>query len=133
MKSSIIEVVMNKPFEEALGIIKMNIVSNGFLILNEINTTEILAKHGIQIGELKQLLFFHPTYMKDVLEIDPLLVNEVPLKFVVRSISHSDTSVSIQNPIKTMNDYKGADLLANKLLDKVQLIMNQISRYNLLN
>ncbi len=124
MKSSIIEVAVNKPFDEAINALRANIVTNGFMILHEINTTEILSKHGVQIGELRQVLFFHPNFMKDVLKIDNLLVNEVPLKFVVRSIKNNETSISITNPLDSMSDYYGAEALASKLLEKIMLILN---------
>ena len=123
MKSAIIEVTVNKPFEEAMNILRTNIVSNGFIVLHEINTTEILSKQGIKIDELRQLLFFHPNYMKDLLDIDPLLVNEVPLKFVIRSINQSETSISISNPKESMRDYKGAEDLSALLLEKIHLIL----------
>jgi uncharacterized protein (DUF302 family) len=124
MRSSIIEIAVKKPFDEAINALKANIVANGFLILHEINTTEILSKHGIKINELRQLLFFHPNYMKDVLQIDPLLVNEVPLKFVIRSIKHNETSISISNPLQSMSDYKGTEALSTELLEKIMLIIS---------
>lgn len=124
MKSSIIEVAVYKSFEETINTLKSNIVTNGFLVLHEINTTEILSKHGIKIAELRQLLFFHPDFMNDVLKIDHLLVNEVPLKFVIRSIDLNETCISISNPLETMSDYSGAETLAAKLLEKIMLILN---------
>jgi uncharacterized protein (DUF302 family) len=124
MRSAIIEIVIKKPFDELINILRTNIVASGFLIIHEINTTEILSKHGIKINELRQLLFFHPNHMKDVLSIDPLLVNEVPLKFVIRSINKKETSISIFNPLESMSDYKGSETLAHELLDKIMLIVN---------
>lgn len=124
MKSSIIEVAIKEPFDETLVKLSSNIVANGFMILHEINTTEILSKNGIKIDELRQVLFFHPSYMKDVLSIDYLLVNEVPLKFVIRSIKHNETSISISNPLESMSDYSGAEALSAKLLEKIMLILN---------
>jgi len=124
MKSSIIEIAIKKPFDVTLGKLNANIIANGFMILHEINTTEILSRNGIKIEELRQVLFFHPSYMKDVLSIDYLLVNEVPLKFVIRSIKHNETSISILNPLESMKDYNGAEKLAVILLEKIMLILN---------
>ncbi len=124
MKSAIIEVTVNRPFEEVMNTLRANIVSNGFMVLHEINTTEILSKQGIIIDDLRQLLFFHPSYMKDVLNVDPLLVNEVPLKFVVRSLNRNETNISIASPLESMSDYLGAEAIAAKLLEKILLILN---------
>ncbi|NVO10814.1 MAG: DUF302 domain-containing protein [Bacteroidales bacterium] len=123
MKSSIIEVTINKPFDEAINNLRSKITANGFLVLHEINTTEILSKHGIIIDELRQILFFHPKYMKDVLSIDPLLVNEVPLKIVVRSISGDKISLSIANPTESMSDYNNSQILSAELLEKINQIL----------
>jgi len=124
VKSAIVEIVVNESFEDAINSLKKNIVAKGFLVLHEINTTEILLKHGIIIDELRQLLFFHPDYMVDVLKIDMLLVNEIPLKFVVRSINQNETSISFTNPLKSMSDYQNAEDLAIRLLEKVYLILD---------
>lgn len=123
MKSAIIETTVSKPFDEVLETLRINIVSNGFLVLHEINTMEIMAKQGIKIDPLRQLLFFHPTYMESVLRIDPLMVNEVPLKIVVRAVSPEETSVSYPNPTETMHGYIGVEILAAELNEKVKRIV----------
>ena len=123
MKSAIEESIVMKPFDEVLATLRNNIVSNGFLVLHEINTMEILAKSGIEINPLRQILFFHPTYMKDILAIDPLMVNEVPLKIVVRFIDSTNTSVSFPNPTKNMLGYGGSESLAFELYGKLQDIV----------
>lgn len=124
MKSSIIEVFVTKPFEVTLNELKAKIVANDFLLLHEINTKDIMAKQGIVIDELRQILFFHPNYMKQVLDIDPQLVNEVTLKIVLRSISLNETSISIPNPTLTMSDYVGSKELASELFKKIMSILS---------
>ena len=123
MKSAIIEVSILKPFEEVLSVVRANIRAEGFLLLHEINTQEILANHGITIGELRQIFFFHPSYMVDILKNDPLAVNEVPLKLVIRSTTREETHLSFPNPVATMMDYNCDKALAVELLKKIRSIL----------
>ncbi len=123
MKSAIIETIINKPFEQVLTAIRNNIVSNGFLLLHEINTQEILANHGIKINQLRQLLYFHPSYMTDVLKSDPLAVNEVPLKIVIREIENCKISISFPNPTINFSDYDCDKEIGLELLGKIKSIL----------
>ncbi len=71
-------------FEETLRALRDNIVSADMMVLHEIDTQAIIAKAGVPSDGLRQLLYFHPRYMKRVLEANPAAVIEAPLKFVVR-------------------------------------------------
>lgn len=82
--------IVQRPFEEVLAKVKANIIANGFLLIHEINTKEILRKNGYDIADLRQLLFFHPIFMNEILEKDIDSVIKVPLKIVVRA-EHSHT------------------------------------------
>ncbi|TRX37279.1 DUF302 domain-containing protein [Flavobacterium sp. ZT3R18] len=94
-----VERIVDKPFFEIIDLAKSAITKNGFLVLHEINTTEIMMKFDFEIKELRQLLFFHPEYMKLILEIDPSAVIKVPLKMVVREINENQTAIICTNPI----------------------------------
>ena len=123
MKSAIIEKIFEKPFEQVLTAIRGNIASNGLLLLHEINTQEVLAKHGIEIKPLRQVLFFHPRYMSEILGGDPLAVNEAPMKIVIREIDTIQTSVSFPNPVISFSDYNCDKIMAIELLEKINSII----------
>jgi uncharacterized protein (DUF302 family) len=122
MKAAIKESILDQPFSIVLSDVKRNILSNDFLLIHEINTKQILAAHHIIIPELRQLFFFHPRYMKEILASDPLAVNEVPLKIVIREIERDKTSISFPNPVVNLDDYKVNPDMARELLKKIQLI-----------
>ena len=83
MKSGIIVKEFDMPFNAVCHAITQNIKSAGFLLLHQINTQDIVSKHGIAIRPLKQFLFFHPTYIDQIIKQDPLAINEIPVKVVV--------------------------------------------------
>ena len=122
MKSSIIEKITVLSFETVCKLIRNNIASNGFLILNEINTQEIVARHGIVIPKLIQILFFHPRYISIIMENDPLAINEVPIKIVIREINDNNTSISFPNPEISFSDYHFLEKLALELFNKINAI-----------
>ncbi len=122
MRSSIIEKTTTLPFETVCQLIRNNIASNGFLILNEINTQKIVVQQGIVIPKLIQILFFHPRYISIILENDPLAINEVPIKIVIREIKDCNTSVSFPNPEMSFREYNSLGKLALELLNKISII-----------
>jgi uncharacterized protein (DUF302 family) len=98
------EVIINKPFAEALDLTRAAIVSNGFLIIHEINTTLIMNNAGYVIPEIRQLLFFHPTYMKSLLDVMPEAVISVPLKIVLTETKDNTTKLMFTDPMILFQD-----------------------------
>jgi uncharacterized protein (DUF302 family) len=78
-----IELVSLYDFEHTLDRLRQGIQAQGFLLLHEIDTQKIVKAHGVEIAGLKQLLFFHPRYIKAILAANSAGVVEAPLKFVV--------------------------------------------------
>ena len=106
MKSTVLSKEFNLPFEVVYNSIKGNINESGFLLLHEIDTQKIVSKHNIHIRELKQLLFFKPKYIIQILDQDSLAINDIPLKIVIYKLENGLISVSCQNPIKDLIDYE---------------------------
>ncbi len=123
MKSAIIERTFDLPFEEVYNSIRNNIVANGFLLLHEINTQEIVAKHGMKIRPLGQLLFFHPKYIEKIINEDELAINEIPIKVVVIEKDDGIISVSFPNPVVNFSDYNLDSQTASELLERIGTIL----------
>ena len=124
MKSTVEHGVYNISFDKAYETIKKRIVDEGFLLLHEINTQEIVAKHGVDIPALRQLLFFEPKYIAQIMELDPLGINDIPLKLVLHDLGENGTSISFQNPALSLKDYNLEDPMRNELLERVRRILN---------
>lgn len=123
MKAAIKEIINHQPFNSVLSNIKKNILLNDFLLIHEINTKQILATHGVTIPELRQLLFFHPRYMQQILDNDPLGVNEAPLKIIIREIERDKTSVSFPDPDVNFADYNLSSTMVKELSAKIHSIV----------
>lgn len=123
MKFTVQEKILNTSFLETYIALKEKIVSNGFLLLHEIDTKQIVSKHGIDIPPLKQLLFFKPNYISQIMDSDYLAINDIPLKFVIKYLGESSTSVSYQNPAENLIDYNLDDHMREALLESIKNIL----------
>jgi len=112
-------------FEDTVKMLKEQISAAGMLLISEINTQEILQKHGISINGFRQLLFFHPGYMKTLLSIDAHAAIEVPLKVVVRECGSGKAEIWFNDVMRTLGEYQGMDLLAHDLQLKISAIVSE--------
>ena len=124
MKATVIHKTLDYCFTETYSIIKERILQNGFLLLHEINTQKIVAKQGIIIPELIQLLFFEPKYIGQIMEKDPLAINDIPLKIVIQDLGHGSTQLSFQDPVRNLRDYKLEGEMLNELRKRIDEILN---------
>tara|TARA_E500000318_G_scaffold99024_1_gene100784 strand:- start:11200 stop:11577 length:378 start_codon:yes stop_codon:yes gene_type:complete len=124
MKAHVIRQTVPVPFGQLYGALKKRIVDHGFLLLHEIDTQAIVAKHGVSIPQLKQLLFFEPKYIAEIMANDPLAINDIPLKLVLQEIDAQTTQLSFKNPVGSLQDYGLKPEMAEELLERVQGILS---------
>lgn len=124
MKATVLHKTLGYSFYETYTMIKERIKQNGFLLLHEINTQNVVAKQGIIIPKLIQLLFFEPKYVGQIMENDPLAINDIPLKFVIRNLGNGHTEVSFQDPVGNLRDYKLEGEMLNELRKRIDEILN---------
>ena len=124
MKAHVEHQTLPLPFGQVYGTLKQRITEHGFLLLHEIDTRVIVAKHGITIPPLRQLLFFEPKYIAQIMANDPLAINDIPLKLVLQEIDVHNTQLSFKNPVGSLRDYGLNPEMAEELLKRVQGILS---------
>ncbi|MHA7832798.1 MAG: DUF302 domain-containing protein, partial [Flagellimonas sp.] len=67
--------------------------------------------------------FFEPKYIAQIMENDPLAINDIPLKLVIQEIDAQTTQLSFKNPVGSLQDYNLDPSIATELLDRVQGIV----------
>lgn len=123
MKAHVEHQTLPLPFGQVYGTLKQRITEHGFLLLHEIDTQAIVAKHGITIPPLRQLLFFEPKYIAQIMANDPLAINDIPLKLVLQEIDAQTTQLSFKNPVGSLQDYGLDAAMAEELLERVRGIV----------
>ncbi|USD25101.1 DUF302 domain-containing protein [Flagellimonas marinaquae] len=124
MKAHVIRQTVPVPFGQVYKTLKQRITEQGFLLLHEIDTQAIVAKHGVSIAPLRQLLFFHPKYIAEIMANDPLAINDIPLKLVLHQLDETTTQLSFKNPVHSLQDYGLKPEMAVELLNRVQAILS---------
>lgn len=124
MKAHVIHHTLPLPFGQLYGALKKRIVDHGFLLLHEIDTQAIVAKHGVYIPHLRQLLFFHPKYIAEIMANDPLAINDIPLKLVLQEIDAQTTQLSFKNPVGSLQDYGLKPEMGEELLGRVIFLLD---------
>lgn len=83
-------------FSATVDHLKAAIVASGFWLIAEIDPQMLLGRAGIAMPPARQLLFFHPRFMAQLLSTNPNGLPEAPLKFVV--LVHADGLVRVHHP-----------------------------------
>ena len=124
MKTNVNHQTLQQPFGQVYDTLKKRIVAHGFLLLHEIDTQAIVAKYGVSIPQLRQLLFFEPKYIAQIMENDPLAINDIPLKLVLQEIDAQTTQLSFKNPVGSLQDYGLDPAMAAEMLERVKRIVD---------
>ena len=124
MKAHVEHKLLPLPFGQVYNTLRQRITDHGFLLLHEIDTQAIVAKQGITIPPLRQLLFFEPQYIAQIMAGDPLAINDIPLKLVLQEVDAHTTQLSFKNPVGSLQDYGLDPELAEELLVRVQGILS---------
>jgi len=105
----------NFQFEETISRLRHAIAAHELLLISEIDPQKILMSAGMKLRQARQMLFFHPRYMKRLLQADARAVTEVPMKIVV--LAAVDGTVVLRGPEFThaFAHYSGLVELATEL------------------
>ena len=90
--------------DAAVVALKSAIIAADVWVLHEIDPQALLHRGGIEIGPARQLLFFHPRFMKRLLDAEPAAGLEAPLKFLVLP-EGPDVVVRWYDPLQSFSRY----------------------------
>jgi len=103
--------VSNAPFEEVIWRLRDAIEGAGLWVLQEINSNMLLKRGGYGAAPVRQILFFHPSFMARILEADSAAVLEAPLKIAILELPSGIVQVRWTDPVALFARY-GSTLLA---------------------
>lgn len=113
-------------FSETVAMLKDAIESENLMVLKEIDAQQMLRMVGVKTKGMKQILFFHPHFMKEIIQINKNAGIEPPLKVLVMEKPNGKVMVKYIKPTYIFGKYKGLEKTGEKLEKLVQKIVAQV-------
>jgi uncharacterized protein (DUF302 family) len=109
-------------FSETVDMVKGAIEQQNLMVIHVIDGQKMLKMGGKDVGGMKQLFFFHPSYMKKVIEANSMAAIVIPLKMIVME---KDGKVMVRYfmPSTVLKPYKGTEAIAKELDTKMTKII----------
>jgi len=102
-------------FDATVAALKQAIEGENLMVIHEINPQQMLRMVGMRVGGMRQILFFHPRYMKQIVETNANAGIEPPLKLIVMERPDGSVMVRYENPEHQFGPYSGLESLATEL------------------
>lgn len=94
-------------FDETLNLLRQAIEAENMMVVKEVNPQKMLRMVGVQVGGMRQIHFFHPRYMKQILETNRNAGIEPPLKLLVVETAEGQVMVRYEDPEHQFGPYDG--------------------------
>tara|TARA_R110002049_G_scaffold117704_1_gene271321 strand:- start:1749 stop:2207 length:459 start_codon:yes stop_codon:yes gene_type:complete len=114
-------------FNDTVEMLKGAIEQQNLMVLHEIDGQRMLKMAGKEVGGMKQLFFFHPSYMKKVVEANEMAGIVVPFKMIVME-KGGKVMVRYFMPSTILAPYKGTEAIAKDLDAKVTKIIAEATK-----
>ncbi|MEE9267356.1 MAG: DUF302 domain-containing protein [Gammaproteobacteria bacterium] len=115
-------------FDETLERLKQAIEGENLMLLHEINPQQMLRMVGVRTGGMRQILFFHPRYMKQIFETNRNGVIEPPLKLVAMEMPDGRVMIRYIDPTYLFGRYDGLEEIGSELNAVVKKIVASVQQ-----
>ena len=112
---------------ETVNILKGAIEEQNLMVIHVVDGQKMLRMAGKNIKGMKQIFYFHPKFMRRVIEANKEAAIQIPLKFIVMEKPNGNVIVRYFKPSKVLNDYSGVEAISNELDSLVNIIINEIT------
>ena len=82
---------------------------------------------GKKVKGMKQIFYFHPKYMRRVIEANKMAAIRIPLKFLVMENPKGKVVLRYFMPSTLLNEYKGEEEISKELDDLVKTIIGKLT------
>jgi uncharacterized protein (DUF302 family) len=115
-------------FSESLEIIKGAIEEQNLMVIHEIDAQKMLRMAGKEVNGMRQIFYFHPKYMRRVMEANSAATIQIPLKFIVMEKPDKKVVIRYFKPSTILNPYKGEEAIAAELDALVEKILSEVTK-----
>jgi uncharacterized protein (DUF302 family) len=113
-------------FDETVALLKQAIGAENLMVIDEINPQQMMRLVGMRTGGMRQLLFFHPRYMKAIIGANPNGGIEAPLKVLVMERPDGKTVVRYHDLKHLFAPYAGLEEIASEMQGAMERIVASV-------
>jgi uncharacterized protein (DUF302 family) len=122
------QMVMSKySFSESMELLKGAIEEQNLMVIHVVDAQKMLRMAGKQVKGMSQIFYFHPNYMKKVMEANSAATIQIPLKFIVMEKPDGKVVVRYFKPSELLNKYKDEETIAAELDGLVEKILAEVT------
>lgn len=114
-------------FAETVDILKGAIEEQNLMVIHVIDGQKMLRMAGKKVKGMKQIFYFHPKYMRRVMEANKEATIQIPLKFIVMEKPDGKVVVRYFMPSKVLGSYAGEEAIAKELDGLVNNIIKEVT------
>ncbi len=113
-------------FDATLTTLKKAIEGENLMVILEINPQQMLRLVGMRVGGMRQILFFHPRLMKQIIETNRNGGIEAPLKLLVMEAPDGAVRVRYHDPVHQFAPYEGLGEFATELRGILERVVDAV-------
>lgn len=113
-------------FDETVALLKQAIEGQNLMVVSEVNAQQMLRMVGVRTSGMRQILFFHPRFMKTIIETNRNAGIEPPLKVLVMERPDGQVMVRYHDPEHLFAPYDGLGDIASELKGVVEQIVASV-------
>jgi len=115
-------------FEETVSTLKGAIEGENLMVIKVVDAQKMLRMAGKKVKGMKQIFYFHPKYMKKVMEANKMAVIQIPLKIIVMEKPDGKVVIRYFKPSTLLNQYKGEENISAELNSIVNKIASSVTQ-----
>jgi uncharacterized protein (DUF302 family) len=113
-------------FDETVALLKQAIAGQNLMVVDEINPQQMLRLVGMRSAGMRQILFFHPRYMKAIIEANANGGIEAPLKVLVMERPDGKTVVRYHDLEHLFAPYDGLEDVVSEMQGAMEQIVASV-------
>ena len=102
-------------FNDTVELLKSAIEGQNLMVISELDIQKMLRMVGVQRKGMKKIYFFHPSYMKRILEANRHATAEPPLKIDIMEMPNGRAMVRYIKPSHIFGQYEGLEEISREL------------------
>ena len=115
-------------FNDTVELLKGAIEAQNLMVIKEVDVQKMLRLVDVQTKGMKQILFFHPQYMKKIMKANKNATIEPPFKIIVMEKPGGKVAVKYKRPSYLFGPYAGLEAIGAELDDLVAKIVEEAGK-----